>query len=621
MVRHLALAALALAFQASSATAQFTADLRADTNRDGHVDLEGISDSSGKAFWSSSNGAIFLPNVGDKHMRCATADLMGNSLSNDEMAICNDASGHLLLAPEYLAPLRTVPLANISDNATAQVYATPRAAYERTRIFVLEDPSNPNLTTSWRFVDRQLYFNATQLRAGLNLGIDGREFVKDAAIWDGHVNVHFEVTDAISYSKDPAFSTDIVAMKVAPVLTHHPLQRVETLVSTDANDTNLVQKDFVSQIEAARVKVGLKNPLVLFNQSSDIWAQDILEPAYASMPGPNGPIAIRILFRSAQSTRTGGRQIFEQLRGPGVGGFQPGSATGTGFGYDTIDSYGNLETMPPHRSKNGVNYPAGRIIFGKHWDQLTSQPVRDLLYGNEVQMPLVLQTGWLLVGHVDEIVQFLPYDNELGWTLAIADTRTALKVLRDVQSSGNGAVMSQSYNVSRASVLNADPPTQAGLTTSVDDLLSNATFLENQEYAQKYLDANLNTILSEVPLDRQDVIFLPALFEDQSAGPQFVRPDGLHVYWWPVREGEKQLMAFIPGVVNGIIIEDQYLCPEPWGPMVDGQDVFRPVIEAAYAKAGMNVTYIDDWLSHHSHGGEIHCGTNTLRQTDIPWWE
>ncbi|KAJ4344496.1 uncharacterized protein N0V89_012239 [Didymosphaeria variabile] len=620
MRQRIGLFALALSLQAGL-TATLKADIRADTNRDGHVDLKGTSDSTDKAFWSSTHGAIFLPNVGDKQMRCATTDLTGNPLSNDELAYCNDASGHLLLAPEYLAPLRTVPMADISDNATAQVYTTPQAAYDRTRIFVLEDLSKPNATKSWRLVDRELYFNATQLRAGLVLAIDGREFVKNAAVWDGHATVHFEVTDAISYSVPAKVSTDEVAMKVAPVLTHHPLQRVETLVSSAANETNLVQSDFVAQIDAARQKIGLENPLLLFNQSSDIWAQDILEPAYASMPGPNGPIAIRIMMRSAQSTRTGGRQIFEQLRGPGVGGFQPGSNTGTGFGYDTINSYGNLETIPPHRSKKGRTYPAGRAIFGKHWDQLTSQPVRDLLYGNEVQMPLILETGWLNVGHVDEIIQFLPYDNELGWTLAIGDTRLGLEILRNVSAAGHGGVMAQSYNVSRAATLEADPPTQPGLTMSVDELLANVTFQENQAYAQKHLDANLDIFLSEVPLDHKDVIRLPALFEDAAPGPEFIRPDGLHVYWWPVIEGERQLIGLVPATVNGIIIGDQYLCPQPWGPMVDGQDVWMSHIEAAYARAGMTVTYIDDWLSHHSHGGEIHCGTNTLRQTDLPWWE
>ncbi|KAF1844977.1 uncharacterized protein K460DRAFT_365901 [Cucurbitaria berberidis CBS 394.84] len=621
MVRTIALLSLAAALQSGLALAQLDANIRADTNRDGVVDINGNSDSAGRALWSATRGAIFLPNVGDKHMRCANTDRNNNPLSNDEIAYCSDASGHLLLAPEYLAPLRTIPMTNISDNATAHVYATPRAAYERTRIFVLEDAANPNATKSWRLVDQELFFNATQLRQGLILGIDGREFVKDADVWDGRVTVHFDVTDRISYTGTPRIGSDIVAMKIAPVLLHHPLQRVETLVSSNANETNLVQRDFVHQIEDARVAIGLENPLLLFNQSSDIWAQDFLEPAYASMPGPVGPIAIRIMLRSAQSARTGGRQVFEQLRGPGVGGFQPGSATGTGFGYDTINSYGNLETLPPHRSKRGVNYPAGRAVFGKHFDQLTSKPVRDLLYGNKVQTPLVLETGWLRVGHIDEFLQFIPYDNDLGWTIAIADTRSAMKILQDAQLAGHGSQVAVSFNLSRVEELQGTVPKNPGLSININDLLANQTFAETNAYGQKYIDSNLDILLSEVPLNRSDIVFVPALFQDNSRGGPFVNADGLHVYWYPVTEGEMNLGAFFPAAINGIIIGQQYLAPRPWGPVVDGVDVFARAVEEVYTRAGMNVTYIDDYLSHHSRGGEIHCGTNTLRQTDIPWWE
>jgi protein-arginine deiminase len=87
-----------LAFQAAWA-ATWTPDIRADTNRDGVVDVTGLSDSGNKAAWSAERGAIFLPNIGDKHHRCANTDNTGNPLSNDELAACHDASGHLLLAP------------------------------------------------------------------------------------------------------------------------------------------------------------------------------------------------------------------------------------------------------------------------------------------------------------------------------------------------------------------------------------------------------------------------------------------------------------------------------------------------------------------------------------------
>jgi protein-arginine deiminase len=256
---------------AAATTATLTPDIRADTNRDGTVDIDGTSDSGNKAVWSAERGAIFLPNVGDKYMRCDNTDKIGNPLSNNELAACHDASGHLLLAPEYIAPLQTLPM-NVSETGTARIYATPRAAYDRVRLFVLDSPEDRNSTTSWRLVDQEFAFNATQLQVGITLGIDGRELVTDASVWDGSVTIRFDVFDGSSQA------TDAVAMKMAPVLTHHHLQKVETLISTEGNATDPVQQAFIRELDDARKAAGVEKPMLLFNQSSDIWAQDYVEP-------------------------------------------------------------------------------------------------------------------------------------------------------------------------------------------------------------------------------------------------------------------------------------------------------------------------------------------------------
>ncbi|KFA59967.1 hypothetical protein S40285_08012 [Stachybotrys chlorohalonatus IBT 40285] len=597
-------------------------DIRADTNRDGFVDIEGQSDVYGKASWSEKRGAIFLPNVGDKYNRCSDTDLNGIPLSNDEMAFCSDASGHLLLAPEYIAPIRTVPMGNISPNVTAHVYATPRAAYERVRIFVLDNLAMPNSTDSWRLVDKEFNFNSTQLAAGLVLGIDGREFVKESEIWDGHVTVKFDVYPTPG-SDD--HHSDSVALKVAPVLTHHHLQQVETLVTTYANETRPIQQYFVEQMDAAREIAGIENDLLLFDQSPDVWAQDIVEPAYASMPGPDGPIAIRIFLRSAQSTRTGGRQIFEQMHGPGIGGFQPGGASGwgfaaSGFGYHTINSYGNLETIPPHRTKRGVNYKAGRVIQGKHYDTYPSQAVRDLIFSNGVQSTLFLETGWLRVGHVDEFIQFLPYDNELGWTIGIASPNEGIRIYQEALDAGHGDLPAFSFDA-EAQLDRFNRTAPAKLNMTIIDVLNNQTLMDVNAYSQKWIDWNLEVLLAEIPLAREDVIHVPGMYMDRSTGGVYVNSDGLSYSWPPVLQGEYQVGAFFPGPINGVVIGSHYISPNPFGPVIDGVDVLSKAVEEAYARAGMNVTFVDDFYSHHMSSGEVHCGSNTLRQTDMVWWE
>lgn len=598
---------LCLASQTSNANAEgLKPGIRADTNRDGVVDVQGSSDSVDKAIWTAERGAVFLPNIGDKTRRCANTDINKNPLSNDELAACSDASGHLLLAPEYVAPLRTLPM-NLSSDATANIYATPRAACERVRLFVFDDDSKPNATESWRLVDQEFSFNSSQLAKGIILGIDGREPVKDAGIWNGSVSVVFKVTDRSQTA------TDNVALQIAPILTHNHLQRVETVVSTSGNDSEPVQANFIRQIDEARVKAGVTKPLLLFNQSDDIWAQDFLEPAYASMPGPNGPIAIRVMLRSAQSTRTGGRQIFEQLRGPGVGGFQPPVGTGDGFGHREINSFGNLETIPPYTSKSGVKYPAGRIIMGKHFDRLPAKNMLDFLQGQRLQTPLILETGWLVIGHVDEFVQFLPYNNELGFTISISDTKSAIDLLRKASAAGHGGLPTVTFTGD-----GADP----GSNTTIDQTLADTNFTTVNEYVQKHIDANLKTLLDEIPLDPKDVIYVPSLFRasDFGGGFGFGSGDGLPSHGEDLRPGEYQVGSLHPGSINGIVIGKTYVCPKPFGPVIDGVDILAQAVEAAYARAGMNITYVDDYLSHHVGGGEVHCGSNTLRQTDLAWW-
>ncbi|KAL7773117.1 hypothetical protein CFE70_003081 [Pyrenophora teres f. teres 0-1] len=526
-----------LAFQAVRA-ATWTPDIRADTNRDGIVDMVGSSDSGNKAAWSAERGAIFLPNIGDKYLRCANTDKVGNALSNDELAACHDASGHLLLAPESVAPVRTVPM-NVSDDVAARIYVTPQEAYERTRLFVLDNPEDHNSTTSWRLVDQEFLFNATQLRAGIVLGIDGRELVTDLSVWDGSVVIRFDVFDALNQS------SDAVAMKMAPVLTHHHLQKVETLISTEGNSTDPIQQGFIRQLESARQAAGITNKMVLFNQSSDIWAQDFIEPGYASMPGPNGPVAIRVILRSAQSTRTAGRQVFEQLRGPGIGGFQPLSGSGSGFGHREINSFGNLETIP--RTLQRV--ARGTPLDASSW---------------QLQSPFILEAGWLVIGHVDEFVQFLPYKNELGFTIAIADTRSGLDLLKKLQNDGHGGTRAISFEDDTGELQ------EPGLMDTIDQILSNTTFVEANTYAQRHIDANLQMLLAEIPLLAQDVIYVPTLFRDANVGIEPGSPDGLPPHSGPIMANERKLMAFHPASINGIVIGSHYFSPKPWGPVING---------------------------------------------------
>ena len=223
-------------------------------------------------------------------------------------------------------------------------------------------------------------------------------------------------------------------LRAAPVLTQHHLQRVEQALVVDGNRNDSNQRKFAREFAKEVRKAGITKPTYKFKDGSDIWAQDFIEPGYVSLPGPGGkPRVLRMMIRSEQMDRDAGKQVFE-MRGPGVGAVQINKGRFNDQA-DQINSTGNLETIPPYTHK-GRSYPAGRIITGRHGSRLSAHTA--FLKAQRAQVPLVLDAGWLGVGHVDEFVQFLPADTPRGWKIGIADPEGALAVLRRAQRDGHG---------------------------------------------------------------------------------------------------------------------------------------------------------------------------------------
>ncbi|KAK4457276.1 hypothetical protein QBC42DRAFT_279485 [Cladorrhinum samala] len=610
--RRLVPALLPCLAQCYSAAA-FGPRILADTNRDGIVNHLDGTDKHG---WTDRRGAIFLPNIGDSLSRCPAADLTGAPLSNSDLWRCNDASGDRLLAKSarYAAPLLTLPMSELSDDAVGHIYTEPAHTRSRVRLFWNDTSPSSGSPYEWAVVDKQVTFNATSLRRGISLAIDSRELVTDSAVWNGSVTVVFEVTDGNRTERD------FVALKQAPVLLHHHLQPAEVILSTAAGGNQTIgaawQSHFLRGLDNA---VAGDVPIVLFNHSDDIWAQDFLEPGFASMPGPDGPISIRVPLRSAQSTRDAGRQVFTQLRGTGIGGFQPGS--GSGFGWEEINSGGNIETIPPYTSRAGRRWPNGRVVMGTHFGTYPADSMVTFLKSQEAQSPLFLEAGWLVIGHVDEMVQFLPSNSSLGFTIAVADTTSALSLLRSADSSGHGDTPFVSYTGDATPDLLTfflDPDLLG--STTIASILADPAFNSTQAYAQRYIDQNLALLLREVPLREQDVLRVPTLFKDATY-PWPTTPDGHPPRLGAAPAGERKLKGLVPQAINGLVLGNgKYVAPKQWGPIVGGRDIIADAVEEVYGRVGLEVKWVDDYMTHHVRGGEVHCGTNALREMG-PWWE
>ncbi|KAK3900329.1 hypothetical protein C8A05DRAFT_17347, partial [Staphylotrichum tortipilum] len=157
--------------------------------------------------------------------------------------------------------------------------------------------------------------------------------------------------------------------------------------------------------------------------------------------------------------------------------------------------------------------------------------------------------------------------------------------------------------------------------TTISSLLSDPSFVATQTYAQRHLDHNLALLLHEIPA--VDILRVPTLFKDVTY-PWPTLPDGhpprLHA---PV-PGERQLKSLLPQAINRLVLGEgrKYLALRQWGPVVGGRDVFVEKVEEVYGAVGMGVVWVDDYMSHHVRGGEVHCGTNALREVGHRgWWE
>ncbi|EGX88147.1 putative protein-arginine deiminase [Cordyceps militaris CM01] len=584
----------------------------ADTNRDGKIDTTGKSDYTGKNTWTESSGALFLANIGDSNRRCSSLITTDeNDKTNPDYNLCNDASGDVQRNPKYLAPVLTLPSPELSDTATGSI-VVDKVAASKVRVF-LKDGAD------WAYVASNYTFTAGQLRKGLDLGVDARE-VRTTA-WDGKATLQFSVKDK------GAEATDSVALRVAPVLTHHHVQPAEQVLVSMYQSSRLspdkLQEKFVQDLTKLSLQAGVKQPFVTVN-SSDHWTQDFFEPGYTTIPGPEGPVVLRIMIASAQNESrriVSHRWLFREMRSDTVGAVQH-RTYGT-----TTDSTGNLETVPPY-TLNGKSYPAGRAIMGSHFGK--KPEMVKFLKAQEVQAPVGIDTTWLMVGHTDEFMQFLPANNKRGWVMMVDDPLAGLEILQQAQKQGHGKVRA----ISRPKM-----PSDGSYcvpTNSIDDFLNLANFTEVQKYCDKNIKANIDILKNETGLTDSEIIrAVPAAGAANEgiyaqgyrqrpyvnvleAGGGGKGPDGL-----ARRQADDtwQVAALYPGCINGVVLSNtQYAAPNPWGPVVDGKDILASAVNAAYAKANFTVHYMDDFFTHHVESGEVHCGSNVIRGTTAKWW-
>lgn len=558
------------------------ADLRADSNRDGKVSFDDDSDAN-KVDWNDKVGAVLLANIDDDNQRCHYTE------NDDKVALCNDAADDVINGEDDLldlARLKTRPVPKLEDGTTG----TASVDGEMARLFY---KSGAN-ATDFTVVGADTVFTTEQIRTGIELAIEAKDIVRDKAVWDGFVDVHFTINTKLGPS------TDTVHMRVAPVLTYHHLEPAEEIwISNTQRPGNTLTRLGLGQ---AAKDAGLAKPTEI--DDNDPWAQDFFETAYMSMPAEGGAQhVVRVNYRSANvyepekkdnPLRPAGTVVF-RLRGKDVAGVQQFDIKHDQE-MDSLNSFGNLETAPPHTA-NGVFYPFGRVVRGETKSFFPDKAFETMIESQGQQPPIYIDTSWLLVGHVDETISFVKAPTPRGWKLLVNDARMAKKMLEDQVAAGHGDVM---MFVGKFWV-DMDTEESRPADISIQDVLANTLVMQASAEAATEVDGQLAVLKKELALADDEIIKVPFLHTTISGGSA----------------------AYQPGTVNGIYLSDTHFAsPDPHGPQIDGKDIFQEALRAPLAELGITTHFVEDWDEYHVGVGEVHCGSNATRKIpDAKWWE
>ena len=498
------------------------------------------------------------------------------NLADRQLAVCNDAADTMVngAADEQdLTRLRVGAWPDAPSDATATLATTGKV-----RLFVKR--------AGWQVAST---LGPADLRHGVQLGLEGTDVVRDRAIWDGAATVTLRVTAG------GRTTSSVVRLREAPVLTQLNTQKLERVLTSEvSDDSGRKWRDEAAAVLPEGV------PLSRLDTGGDDWVQDLFEPAYQVMPGPDGkPHGLRVLVPTVNDLhRQAARVAYTRLRGPGVAVVHvPGVPVEGIDDMNTYDSMGNLETMPPT-----PGHPQGTIVVGN----TPSREILTFFRSQGAQDVVTVDTGWLTIGHVDEFIQFVPGAG--GWKAIVADPRAGLGLLAKAPGGQklHGGLPTLEW-----------PYDERIDQRTVAEFRADEQFVDTNRIAAARIAANV----AELGLTPDRIVRVPVLFTARSLDWAIEKSAADQLPAGPGRDkamaalnAMRQGVAETPNVINGLVVNDgRYVAPKPYGPLVNGRDLFADATTAALGRIGQRVTFVDDLISAHVSEGEIHCSTNTFR--------
>ncbi|MBD2259132.1 protein-arginine deiminase family protein [Pseudanabaena sp. FACHB-2040] len=398
--------------------------------------------------------------------------------------------------------------------------------------------------------------------------------------FDGLVEVYLDLVKG-----GETIHSDRVVFRIAPwIVTPNTLDPITVFVSRLSKAKN---EGFIEDLRKVASQANVQiDPVPYEFHKDDPWMRDEIEIGYAQAPGK----FIHV--------------VLDSPRDRGLDHLTNRQLIGSDFGYvirkschpvTKLDSFGNLEVSPPV-TVNGVEYPFGRLIFGGTRPEVVEDPrrklkvLRDFFYAQKIQAPFEIFSDWLSVGHIDEFMNFVPAPDGKGFKLLLASPNKCYDLLKQLRDKGHSQTL-----LRQGKCLYQKPA-----DISVADVLDNSELASHNQRFQECINWNREALQQELGLEEDDIIELPALYDDDDGRAE----------------------AFFPNMVNMLVLKQHLAIPKPFGPQVEGQCQFEAYVERVLGPLGLACHFIDDWDPYFREGGEIHCGTNANRQPFAQnWWE
>ncbi len=508
--------------------------LSADTNRDGMITP---ADDVRPQQWSLSTGPLILFNNDDDN-RDGLADWQDQQVNGDYDAE-DLAPVHFKLSPEYEG---------------AEIYITiDTDAQPQINIF-------QKTLQGWQLIDlsgqQPLEFNREII-----LGVEAKQFAHQN--WTGLVRL-----TATARRNGEDIASDRIEMGVAPWIMSPNTAPASQVHLSDRNDN----QDILNQVKQMAEATGA-TPKITPGETA--WMQDTTEIGYVQFPSASGLHQYPV---SLSGNSPGQKEGYgKSLMTRNFGWFEMGKPRTLDPLNQWVDGYSNLEVTPAL-----PGYPMGRIYYGKAEDESLHPDVVEFIKAQKVQGPPVeIDTSWLLLRHVDEILSFIP--SQTGEPLLlIVSPEAGVKLLEELAAKGyEGAALNR------------------GLTTqtTIRAALNNPVLIQhNRNLQQQKINPLIQQLRREFNLRPEQIIQIPVLF-------------GYSGYaWWP-------------NLINAVLINGELLVSNPRGPLIDGRDYLQEDFRRRLAIAGININFLDDDY-YQELKGNLQGSINLTRQgIETPFWQ